>query len=338
MFKAFRFLSDFSNALKQPESHPPTTRIHEASLNTVIYPNASARSTLILVPGLHPDGIFDRRMQAFAQACARAGFQVVAPDIEDFRNLNLTTHSIDLLGLLLNALPGYLPSSTLNNIGMLGISYGAGPVFLTASQNKSVTKVHFLIAIGGYGDFERSLLFATTGIYGTHFRKTQEYGRAIFALNHLEEFVRPENRDHIRDILLSKLPSAKQEAHLSGNKLPSTEQQFLKEVRDGFSDTNLRTTYAILERNRELWKHLSPITALNDLDPATRIYLIHGRNDDLVPYEETEEMARILQSRKFFSMHALTTASLSHVDIQRSNDLIGYVRLLFWLGSVLKEK
>ncbi|HEY4492299.1 MAG TPA: hypothetical protein VI958_09910, partial [Acidobacteriota bacterium] len=64
---------------------------------------------------------------------------------------------------------------------------------------------------------------------------------------------------------------------------------------------------------------------------------LHGGSDSLIPFEETDELANRLQELGFNKIHSLTTASLTHVDIDISKKLWEGLRLLAWIQSVLSE-
>jgi Prolyl oligopeptidase family len=306
-----------------------------------IYPgHDEVTSTLLVVPGLHPNGIYDPRFRAFAQTCANTGFYVVAPDLEDFRNVKVTLDSSRQLVGVLNEMTQHVPAKAQKNIGVLGISYGAGPVFVAAGNPELRTRVDFLISVGGYYDFAHFLHFVVRGVHESngdiHARKSQEWARMIFAINYLQHFNVSE-QEQIREVLWLLINSRYDEAAQGMGSLSTASQQFINEVRGGFSEENLQTFHTIMARDRQSHADLSPSCVLERLNPEMRFYLLHGKTDDLVPYEETEELAHALRATGHKNIYSLTTASLTHVDLKEPEDLKGAAAMLFWVRRVLSE-
>lgn len=348
LLPAIRFLKSFARSLGENSAHPSNRfnvgAINHATDSTIkieVYSHKqNARCTLITIPGLHPAGIYDPRFRAFAASCAEAGFYVVAPDIEDFRNLKVTPESVSQIDLVLQEVRSFVPEVALQNLGILGISYGAGPAFLAAAKYTAAPGIRFLISVGGYYEFAHCLQFVVRGIHESqgelHVRQPQEWGRLIFALNYLENFGVSEP-DQIRAVLLLHLNFKADQAHLAANALSAASAEFIHEVLNGFSDANLEIYQRIMDRDQQIHHELSPAAVVEEFDRTARFYLLHGKNDDLVPYEETIELRNALRAAGRQNVHSLVTASLSHVDLKQAEDFFGAAGMLFWLRSVIGE-
>ena len=302
--------------------------------------HAQASSTLIAVPGLHPDGIYDPRFGAFASACTAAGFQVIALDVREFREFSITLGSVDLIAALVRSLPKYLPEDSMRSLGLLGISYGAGPIFLAAALPEVRKRVHFLISIGGYFNLSHATDFVLTGLHGSEppvaDRVPQQWGRMIFALNHMDVLVPGTDRAGIGEIFRLRLRLQDQEANQKESGLSGEGLHFLRNVLEGLPPEELQRFREVLRSHKELFDRLSPETIMEKLDPKIRIYLLHGRSDDLIPFEETQELERALQARQL-DIRSLVTASLTHVDVRTGGDVWSAFRMLRWIGAVLRE-
>ncbi len=232
-FPAFRFLRAYEKKLAVPST---SVRYGEWKLPQVqlhIYsPPGKTETTLVLVPGLHPDGIHDRRFRAFAETCAEAGFQVVAPDILEFRNFHITNESVESLRNVLSSLPEYLPAESQKNVGMLGISYGAGPVFLVAAEKK----VDFLVSIGGYYNLLHTLEYSITGAHpGSGIRPAHEWGRLIFTLNHIQELAVPEDIEILSESLSLRLQLKEERAEMLEKDLSPRGKELIQGILHGLS-------------------------------------------------------------------------------------------------------
>lgn len=314
---------------------------HEVSWNgwkiQLFPPERNAKCTLVMIPGLHPRGIFDTRFQRFARACASAGFYVVALDIVEFRRFEIPEKLPDQIESLLLHLPAMVPEGALQNLGMLGISHGTGPMFAAAVNAK--TRVQFLVSIGGYSNLQQSIRFALTGSRKGEQPKNlpQPWGRLIFAYLHAEELA-GSYAGRIRECIELRLNLQNPEAERAERALPPDAIAVMSEILGGFSERWKNVNDELIARFDSLSGILSPEKLVSKLPRSTRFYLLHGRDDDLVPAEETLDLERKLQELKYPHCHTLVTGYLTHVDTIASwNRLHDAVTTMMWLRHVLRE-
>jgi len=124
---------------------------------------------LLLVPGVNSGNKDDAQLTVLAKDLARAGFLVLVPDLQGMKTLRIRiTDAEDVLQSFL-----YLSSHELaehRGGGMLGVSYGAGPMLLAAADARIRDKVKVVATFGAYYDLRNVMLFAMTGSfeYGGH--------------------------------------------------------------------------------------------------------------------------------------------------------------------------
>lgn len=341
-FRAMRFLREQQKAAAAHVIIPEEKMVPQAGVNVRVYPSKNANATLVLVPGLHPDGVYDRRAQTLAASCAHAGFQVVAVDIPEFRTFHITNDGVQSIAALIKALPDHFPASTLKKIGVLGVSYGFGPVVMAAARKDLVPRVDFLISIGGYYDLHHALEYALTGIHdhdGFQQRSTPEpWARMIFTLIHLDELVSDKTDiPPLKESLLLRLNSKEDEARAVDTHLSASGRSFLEKVLRGMTAETLDGFGPLLTRLKpELWA-LSPASVLSMLRPELRLHLLHGRTDELVPSVETTELDAALRKLGHRHVNALVTDQLGHVDMGGASNVLDFVRLICWTRSVLSE-
>ena len=335
LLPALRFLRNYEHRLAASGSTINRLTENMGAVELHIYkPERQNGATLIIVPGLHPEGIHDSRFIAFAETCAKAGFQVVAPDLREFRDFRITNQSIQILRSLMDDLPGYLPDDTVNRIGMLGISYGAGPVFLLAAERK----FDFIVSIGGYYNLLHALEYSFTGKHpGGDQRSAHEWGRLIFALNHIDELAPSADAQVLRNSLSLRLELKVDEAEALENELSDDAKYLLNGIVQGLSEDQKDVFIEITKRKTSEAAALSPASVLSDIDPETRIYLLHGTNDDSIPYEETIELQHALE-RAGLKSRCLITPALTHVDFTKVTELWELVKLLHWQRLLLSER
>lgn len=306
----------------------------------IFRPDRKTHATLILVPGLHPLGIHDERFQSFATSCAESGFLVVAPDVIEFRRFQITPNAVELISNLVQALPTIVPAESLRNAGLLGISYGAGPVLVAASRKEVKNKIQFVVCIGGYFNLIHAMEYSVTGKHREGWTSpppAHQWGRMIFALNHLEYLAPPTDVPLLHQIVMLHLNLKEQEAKEYELALSSHGKQFLNEVLNGLSDLEMERFKKMLEMHKEVSKQLSPEFAVSHLSPDLRVYLLHGPGDSLIPSAETEELIDALRKEHHAKMDALITLSLNHVDPAQKDPWMDQIRLLLWGRKLLSE-
>ncbi len=124
---------------------------------------------LLLVHGVGPGGKDDEQLVLLAKDLSRAGFLVLVPEFESMKSLRpRISDAEDVLRCFL-----YLKGrehAARRGGGMLGISYGAGPVLLASADPRVRDKVSVVATFGGYYDLRNVMLYAMTGAfeYGGH--------------------------------------------------------------------------------------------------------------------------------------------------------------------------
>jgi len=341
LYPAIRFIRLTQKGVYSPSSRfaaGPQIDVPEAGIAIRLYGNpAVCSSTLVLLPGLHPNGVHDPRYQAFAQTCARAGFLIVAPDIQAFREFRIETETVDQLLCLIEALPAHLPAGSLKNLGLFGVSYAAGIAFLIAARKPE--KINFLVSVGGYCDLSRAIDFGLTGFQPERkqiaSQPPQEWIRMIFAFNFAEKLTPPRDGDLLREILLLRLNLKEDKAGEKEAGLSQEGKHFLNLIMNGIPENEFERFRAILRERADFFRNLSPEPVLSNFGEHLRIILLHGRNDDLIPYEETMELSRRLSGHAH--VHSCITSSLTHVDAKGAEDLLGAFRLFLWVRTLLRE-
>ncbi len=345
-YPTFCFLQRFREGKALPfcGSSSIRTEVYLSQANTgvqIFRPNRETSATLIVVPGLHPFGIHDSRFQSFAQSCADSGFVVVAPDMLEFRRFRITPNSVDLITKLVLALPDLVPSSSLQNVGLLGISFGGGPVLVAATRKTISDKVHFIVSIGGYYNLIHAMEYSVSGQHSppgfSQPPSPHQWGRLIFALNYLDSLAPAVDLPLIQEAIRLRLNLKENEAKEVENGLSPAGKDFLTEVLIGLSPQETKRFQEMLTMTTGVATELSPESVVRDLPSHLRIYLIHGPDDELIPSAETEELVQALQKQNHKKVFSLITPSLNHVDPNQRDDWMDLIRLMFWGRKLLGE-
>ncbi len=166
--KLLKWLGPWTPPSRRPEHIEQETISIAAgsrSFDGLLYraPGRDPIGAYLLLPGLHPNGPSDERMDRFARILADAGYLVLAPCLEDFMRQEVTQRSIDDTERAFEALlarPG-LPRGCKPRV--FSISFASLLALRLATSPRHAEKVDRLVIFGGYSRWPTALRFALTG-------------------------------------------------------------------------------------------------------------------------------------------------------------------------------
>ena len=343
--EAIGVLRDISAGATPDESRPVPTRqtirytVRGRSKVADLYFGKDVRAGLVLVPGAARRGKDDPRLVAFAQAMARARFAVLVPDIANLRQLKVTAADAREVSDAVTYLSGRTTKAGGGDVGVVAISYAAGPAILSAIAATSRDKIRFVLAIGGYYDLDATITFFTTGYYREspgekwRYRQPNAYGKWVFVRS---------NADRLED---------------SGDRvaIAAMAERKLADVNADIGDlvgglrAEGRSIYALLT-NRDPDKTPALIarlprsvrTDIRALDLArrdlgalsARLFLVHGRDDPIIPHTESITLAGKAGANR---ANLYVVDSMRHVDLGPSGIVDSY-RLWSAIYDLLGER
>lgn len=110
---------------------------------------------VVLVHGIHPDGIDERRLVAFARALAATGAHVLTPEVSDLIARRMTTSTIDAIERAVRA----HAATTARPVGVWGISVAGGLALLAAARPDAGAHFDHVVAVGAHADLARVVRF-----------------------------------------------------------------------------------------------------------------------------------------------------------------------------------
>lgn len=274
------------------------------------------RAAIVAVPGAVPQGKDDPRLVAFVTTLARAGFAVLVPEIEGFRELRIRpsdAREITDAFAYLASRPELAPKG---RAGIFAFSYSVGPAILAALDDDIREQVQFVVGLGGYHDLQRAMRFFTTGWYEHagrwHYITPDDTGKMVLVYSSLgylsdgrdravfDRMVALGSRNHRADLtpLAARLSSDGQAVYaLASNPDPGRFPELFSRL-----PAAMRADIARLDLARH---DLKPLKAL--------LILVHGRNDNLIPHSESLALARAVPEgqARVFLIHRV----LGHVDL-----------------------
>jgi dienelactone hydrolase len=287
------FLAEFlSQARWRPLSavtREPERRELGPALDLYASPAARRSPGLVLVHGLSPQGKDDPRLQQAARLLARAGWAVAVPTVDGLTVLRLRPDDSGAVVAAVRALraAGY-------RAAILGVSLGAGPALLAASDPAVAGEVSAVLALGGYASATELLRFTLTGAYAFE----AENGRAPVHEEAIAQFARA-NRELV-DVAGRRLVDNRDPAAFD------------------------RLAAALPPPTRALLEALSPGRAIGGL--RAPLFLIHGRQDPAVPFTESRRLATAARAAGR-PVRVAIVGAVSHVEAGRIAGFADLARL-----------
>lgn len=307
------------------------------------------RAALVAVPGAVPLASNDPRFTAFATTLARAGFAVLAPEMPGFRQMRVRPADAREIADAFSYLAGRPELSPGGRAGMFAFSYAVGPAVLAALEDDIRERVRFVVGLGGYHDLPRAMRFFTTGWFVVppagkppsrppggpsqfwdgpaidlsehagkwHYLTPDDTGRMVLAYASLEYL--PGTRDGELFERMVELRGRDPQAELAPLAAGlSAEGKAVYALAVNSDPARFPELLAALpEAMRADIERLN--LARHDLAPLqARLYLVHGRNDNLIPYPESLALAAAVpagQARVFLIHRVLGHVDLSIADL-----------------------
>jgi dienelactone hydrolase len=314
--------------------------------------------TIVLVPGVHRDGIDEARLVGLAEDLAATGYGVLtvaAPDLQRFRITPAVTDVIeDAVGWAASQ-RGLAPDG---KVGIVGVSFSGGLSIVAAGRPSIRDKVAFILSFGGHGDLARVMHYLCSGqVLGDIDRAKRS--SAVSGASHLE--VHPPHDYGVAVVLLSLadrvVPADQIEALSRGidgfllassldmTDKPAATREFarMREYAETLPEPSKTLMGYVNDRAVDkLGPILLPVAdALKDHPampslsaeradpPPAPIFLLHGVDDNVIPSMETVLLAEYLRGRA--TVHGLLSGLITHAEVNRSASVLEVWRLAkFW--------
>lgn len=321
--------------------------LRAGSMGARVYaPLGTARQTVLLVSGLHPAGIDEPRLVSLARKLAEANVTVVTPEIPQLSRFEVTptvTDRIEEGALWLATESGLAPTG---RIGLMGISFSGGLAIVAAGRPSLRDHLLYVFSFGGHDDLRRVLEYFCMGVEGDRMTRgvpaPHDYGVAIVLLTVAERLVPHEQiaplREAVRRFLwasyLDRLdkPRAEREfAALRGlaRTLPEPSATLLQYVNDrdvGHLGPRLRPYIGF-------YVAAPALSPARSLTPSAPVYLLHGRDDNVIPAVESRHLADRLDGQ--VPVRLLVTNLISHAEADQPAHVTDLLKLASFWGDLL---
>jgi dienelactone hydrolase len=241
--------------------------------------------------------------------------------------------------------PGLAPTG---RIGLMGVSFSGGLAIVAAGRASIRDRVLYVFSFGGHDDLARVLEYFCTGIESEG--KTvaalapHDYGVALVLLNVADRLVPPDQLNPLRDAVrrflwasyidrFDKPQAAREFAALRdvARTLPEPAATLLTYV----NDRDVARLGPLLRPQVGFYVDQPALSPARSPAPSSPVYLLHGRDDNVIPADESQHLADRL--RPLVPVHLLVTNLISHSDADQPAHTADVFRLATFWGDLLAE-
>jgi len=268
-------------------------------------PPGRPRGAYLIAPGLNPGGPSDPRFDRFCAVLAEAGFVTLAPFLPDYTHQRVLPRAVEDFARTFDAFVAQpeVPAGT--RPALFTLSLGSLLGLRLASDPRYAERVSGVLVFGGYADWEDTIRFTLTGeADGRVFGKRDPLNTPAVFTNLIEAMpgapadVEP-LRERWRDFCLETWghPELKE----GGRYLAIAERladELPEHLRDWFlvgcgaRPGAIDLSETALEAMRGDLARYDPRVGLEGI--RCPVHVVHGVDDDVIPYTESEKLAAIL--------------------------------------------
>lgn len=292
-----RWLGPWANAAEMPDVDSSDEHVDEL-LVRIYRPHEVQRSTYLIAPGLHYAGPDDPRMDRFCKILAAAGHLVIAPFVPSYLALVPDDRAKRDFARVFDARARW----SRDKPSIFSISFGSLLAFALAAEHGDA--IDRLVIFGGYRDLTETLRFCLTGeIPGGRVGPRDPLNQPVVLLNLLGVIDRHSASDRaaLEDGWQRYVrrtwgrPEMKvREAYVAvAEELAPTVPASVRELflvgcgaRQGAAELALDALTRFDGRMLDPAPYLPRIT--------NRVELVHGIDDDVIPYEHSNALAELL--------------------------------------------
>jgi pimeloyl-ACP methyl ester carboxylesterase len=330
-----RWLGPWANADKAP--HVETQDVALDGMRVRLYRPRRQRSTYLVAPGLHYAAADDPRMDRFCRVLAAAGHLVVAPFIPAYLALTPNAQAIADFIRVADALPRWTEQKPV----VFSISFGSLLAFALAAERPEL--VERLVIFGGYADFRDTLRFALTGEVEGRTAARDPLNQPVVLLNLLDHIPHdPALRAELEAAWRAYVMRVWGRMELKAGGYRAIGEELAAGVPAGIRDL-YRIGIGLDDGAWPLVEAALPhATFTRELDPAPylarvhgRVDLVHGADDDVIPFEHSHALAAALAHADarvhVTGLYGHTGASVGKL-VALPRELVTMVRVLRVLG------
>lgn len=309
----------------------------------VYLPRGRPLQTVLLVSGVHPTGIEEPRLIDLARKLAEARVTVVTPDIPELSRFELTPAVTDHI----ETAAAWLASSDLTpsgRIGLMGISFSGGLAIVAAGRPALRDRLLYVFSLGGQYDLPSVLDYFcgdNDADVGGH-SAPHDYGVAIVLLTVARELVPPTQvaplTEAVRRFLwasyLTRLDQTEATHEFDAVRaLESTMPQPASTLLHYVNTRDVAHLGPLLRPYIATYGSAAALSPARSPLPSAPVFLLHGRDDNVIPATESERLAERLRGHA--PVRLFVTDLISHADPDQPAHLFDVLQLADFWGDLL---
>ncbi|HVH44212.1 MAG TPA: hypothetical protein VM925_17795 [Labilithrix sp.] len=289
---------------------------------------------VVLVHGVHRDGIDEPRLERFARAVAGAGVVVMTPLVKDLSDYKVAPRSVDVVGAAVETLRGRLDRA---NVGLMGMSFGGGISLLAAADERFADHVSFVVAVGAHDDLGRVSRFFVDDAIREPDGKTKQlrahgYGVMVLVYSHVEDIFPESDVPRAADALRLWLWEKRDDARRAAAELSPPSRAKVESLFDVGGGALKPELLAEIERHTADMADVSPHGRLGAM--RANVYLLHGEGDTVIPSTETLWLAQDVPPARLRAV--LVSPAIEHVELKNPSATDQWA-LVHFMAQVIGE-
>jgi dienelactone hydrolase len=270
---------------------------------------------IVVVHGVHYQGIDERRLVPFARGLAESGLTVLTPELTDLADYRITQSGVGVIRDAVRYLVADREHVLGARVGLLGFSFGGGLSLVAAEAPETAQRLSFVTSVGGHHDLRRVLRFLIHNEIETEagivHLQAHEYGLVVLVYGNLEQFVPAVDLPAMRAGFKAWLEEDRKAARGFAKARTTPQAEKLWQLLESGQLQSLAPELdALLAAQHQGLLALSSVGRLGAL--KLPVYLLHGAHDSVIPPSETDAAGRELGAADHL---ALVSPLLEHVEI-----------------------
>ena len=290
--------------------------------------------SVVLLHGVHPQGIEEAHLVAFARVLAASGLDVLTPELPELLSYRLEASTIGRIRALARA---HARQSALPAVGVIGISFAGGLALMAAAEQPVRGAIAFVVSVGGHDDLLRLCrYYQGRDVRGPRGERVQvaahPYGARVMIREHLEHFVSSRDLPLAQRALDAYLHDRAAQARSLALGLSESGRRVMSVLLDASQREAMAQLLDTAVRSvREQLVAASPHGHLASI--RVPVFLIHGSDDPVIPSIETRYLAQEIPPR--WLRQTVITPLLRHTEFPEPPKLAQTWELVRFLKGML---
>ena len=289
---------------------------------------------LVLLHGVHPSGIDEPRLVAFARSLAAVGVHVLTPELPELLEYRIEAGTVERIADVARAHAERVGTRT---VGVVGISFAGGLALMAADHARAAASIGFVVTLGAHHDLWRlTHFYAGHSIQGPNGEPTEvrphPYGARVLLRQHLHRLFAREDLALARTALDLYLRDEHTRARQVARGLSTAGRITMDVLLDGSRQHELGKL--LMNAARSVRAQLDAASPHGHLSHVTApVFLIHGLKDPVIPSTETLWLAQELPAGAL--RKTVITPLLRHAEFPERPKLSDMFELLSLMADVL---